>query len=195
MRFVDKAVERYGSCVSFRGMPKRSMALGGNWREGPKFASHCQHLLSIKRQDISDSRNAIQTQCDYFEALYNNRSGNNITLVNDGIARFPPSLDSGMIDGAFTAYDMRSERCRKFNCRLGCTWADNTQCFSDRDQVSFAPTLMSLGLYERYPVFPSDAQSTDKLFYGTMDSSDAPLVHIGKGKCHWYWQDIFNCTR
>jgi len=46
-----------------------------------------------------------------------------------------------MIDGALIATYFGSERCRHFNALFGCAWFNEIQCYSDRDQLSFAYTL------------------------------------------------------
>mmetsp|Transcript_15849 Transcript_15849/g.60372 ORF Transcript_15849/g.60372 Transcript_15849/m.60372 type:complete len:107 (-) Transcript_15849:849-1169(-) len=68
-----------------------------------------------------------------------------------------------MIDGALIATYFGSERCRHFNALFGCAWFNEIQCYSDRDQLSFAYTLTrALGESLRclFRTLPSGAQNS-----------------------------------
>jgi hypothetical protein len=162
-------IDKNGVCNALFGLPKHAYTLGKpTWRkvDGPHFKDHCNLLTStsgIKRPLAhTDSREALKIQCDYYQKL---NSSSYIT-----------SLDSGLIDSALMAWDMRTERCRKFNKRLSCTWLDETQCYGDRDQLSFPQALRTMKLHEPHYVSPAKSMTQDKLFVSADNEHKKPLV-------------------
>jgi hypothetical protein len=166
--YFKEHIDKNGVCAALFSLPKHPYTLGkSTWRnvDGPHFKDHCNLLTStsgIKRWlPYTDSREAIQLQCDYYQKLNSTSYGS--------------SLDSGLIDSALMAWDMRTERCRKFNQRLSCTWLDETQCHGDRDQVSFPQAIRTMELHEPRYVSPRKAMAQDKLFVSD-DEQQKPLV-------------------
>jgi len=181
-KMFTENVEKYGACVSFRALPNDPAAVGMVQAEGPRFKYHCAVLVASDRAGVTDDHETIRKQCNHYQRLGTD---------NDRI-----SLDSGMVDSAVIAWDMRSERCRDFNSKLSCTWLGEIQCFGDRDQVSFPEALRAVGVYEPKPVSPLESVSKDKLFVG-VDDPATPLVHIGRSSCHWYnsnpYHNMYTC--
>lgn len=62
--------------------------------------------------------------------------------------------------------------------------------------MSFAEALRSTGVYEPRHVQCHNSMSRDKLFVSGEDRA-TPLVHIGRGNCHWYYsnhdRNMFTC--
>jgi hypothetical protein len=167
-KYFKEHIDKNGVCAALFSLPKHPWTLGEmTWRnvDGPHFKDHCNLLTStsgIKRAlPLTDSRQAIQMQCDYYQKLNSTSYGS--------------SLDSGLVDSALIAWDMRTERCRKFNKRLSCTWLDETQCYGDRDQVSFPQAIRTMELHEPHYVSPAESMTQDKLFVSD-DEQQKPLV-------------------
>jgi hypothetical protein len=165
--YFEEHIDKNGVCTALLGLPTHKFTLGEpTWRnvDGPQFKDHCNLLTSIKRSlPHTDSIEAIQKQCDYYQNL------NSTPYVS--------SLDSGLIDSALIAWDMRTERCRTFNRRLSCTWLDETQCHSDRDQVSFPQAIRTMELHEPHHVSHTKSMTQDKLFVSD-DEEQKPLVSL-----------------
>jgi hypothetical protein len=164
--YFKEHIDKNGVCAAMLGLPKHFNTLGTRWEndDGPLFKDHCDLLASpgIKRKlPYTDSREAIKMQCDYYHKLNSTSYGS--------------SLDSGLIDSALMAWDMRTERCREFNQRLSCTWLDETQCYGDRDQVSFPQAFRSMELHQPNYVSPAESTTQDKLFVSD-DEEQKPLV-------------------
>jgi hypothetical protein len=181
-KLFGENVDKYGACVSFRALPNDAAAVGWTRKGGPRFRYHCHTLETVDRPGVTDDREIIRKQCDYYQGLHNDS--------------YRTSLDSGMVDSAFILWDMRGARCLDFNTKLTCTWLGEIQCFGDRDQVSFAQALRSMGVYQPHPTKCKHSMSKDKLFVGGDDPA-TPLVHIGRGNCHWYYashaRNMFTC--
>lgn len=181
-KLFGENVEKQGVCVSFRALPNDPAAVGWVRKGGPRFQYHCETLETSDRPGVTDDREVVRKQCDYYRELPNDS--------------YKMSLDSGMIDSAFILWDMRGARCLDFNTKLTCTWLGEIQCFGDRDQVSFAHALRSMGVYQPHPAECNYSMSIDKLFVGGGDPA-TPLVHIGRGNCHWYYsshaRNMFTC--
>jgi hypothetical protein len=168
--YFKEQIDKNGVCAALFSLPKHRVTLGRRTArnvDGPHFKDHCNLLTSASRVKRSlaytDSREAIKMQCDYYQKLNSTSYGS--------------SLDSGLIDSALMAWDMRTERCRKFNQRLSCTWLDETQCYGDRDQVSFPQAIRSMELHEPHYVSPMNSMTQDKLFVSD-DEQQKPMVSV-----------------
>lgn len=170
-------VTKSGACASFMALPNHRHSVNGVREDGPLFKYHCETILASNRKDVTDDRGVVDKQCKYYQEL--------------DAETYSVSLDSGLIDSALILWDMGSDRCRNFNSKLSCTWSNETQCFGDRDQVSFPHALRSMAVREPSPVLPTESMSKDKGFVGGIDTS-TPLVHILRGNCHWYYSKALN---
>jgi hypothetical protein len=165
-------VQNPGACVSFMALPNHPSSLNKVREDGPLFKYHCEAILASDRTDVTDDRGVIEKQCKDYQEL----DAENYSI----------SLDTGLIDSGLILWDMGSDRCRDFNSKLSFTWAKETHCFGDRDQVSFPHALRSMAVRESSRVLPTESMSMDKSFTGGIDTA-TPLVHFVRGNCHWYY--------
>ena len=156
------------------------------------FKSHCKKISNENKKNkrsVTSNATELERQCNYY--MHKEQMERNVTTinVNDDVM----SLDHGMIDSAFIAWDFRSERCRSFNSNLTCTWLDEVQCFSDRDQVSIPQVLKSMNLRE---IGGPTAEVTTQLMANRVfkqNTSLLPQVNIIKSTCHWYNTKLNSC--
>mmetsp|Transcript_14618 Transcript_14618/g.55266 ORF Transcript_14618/g.55266 Transcript_14618/m.55266 type:complete len:118 (-) Transcript_14618:605-958(-) len=101
-----------------------------------------------------------------------------------------------MIDGAMFLLDYSTPRCKDFSTVLSCSWFNEVQCYSDRDQMSFPYVLTrALGIQ------PSETVPIKKFDPPVVrDRWGNPMVLIipvydrledreklWKGMTHWYF--------
>jgi len=178
--FHENIVNTGNVCASFRAMPKHSNTMGFHPTnsDGPTFFDHCHVLLHTtrKKSPITDSRQSIQYQCD----AYQNQTTSPTLSLNDG-----------MIDSALILWDMSTTKCQQFNSQLACTWLDETQCYGDRDQISFPQALRSMNnLYASKEVAVQETMSRDRIYHD--QTTNHSMLHIGRGACHWYYMNHVN---
>jgi len=180
----NRTIERFGTCVSFIALPNHPNTVS------PKNAtlslqSHCNAIISAsaKRPTVSDSLDFIQSQCEIYQNMHGDHNFNSGNSYQDTL-----------VDSAFIVYDMRSKMCRKFNGDFGCSWLDEIQCYSDRDQISFPQVMASLDI-KPSPSPESSPKKTgiefrDKIF---VNEQNIPMVHIAKRSCHFYYTSFSRC--
>lgn len=172
--------ERYhkeSPCLVAVGLPALYPAFGKASKKRkyiPKYQDHCDTVVSSiqERPTVTDSTQTLLQQCRSYQER--NVQGT-------------VSLDRGLIDSAFIAWNQDSEKCRDFNQNLACTWSDEVRCMSDRDQISFPHVLQRLGVRE------SNISITERGSYNSLylvDKRDRLMVRILKRSCHWYFRNF-----
>jgi len=194
-RYYQDTIEKtkgnssYGACVAFMGLPLHDSAVTKSSElKRVKYENHCDAIIKAAetRPTISDSIDTLARQCSSYMKGVGGISANR--SINDTTKSLSTLLDAGMIDSALIAWDLRSQRCRKFIADQTCTWSDEIQCQSDRDQISFAQAFVSMDLHEKSDNGPSDPQTAHRLFVDPQSSHpNTPLVEIIKGDCHPYY--------
>jgi len=175
-QLFETTLERNSVCALYLGLPADIPTVGSKESSirHDGFQRHCNLLANSKRKDVSDSQKGILQQCSYYNEKLNNETQGLATQM----------LSSGMVDSGFFLRDMRSERCRRFNAQLSCSWLDEIHCFSDRDQVSFPYVLASMGIHENNAHV--DPQLQNRIF---VDSNKLPMVQVVKSSCHHYYEN------
>mmetsp|Transcript_16245 Transcript_16245/g.30727 ORF Transcript_16245/g.30727 Transcript_16245/m.30727 type:complete len:854 (-) Transcript_16245:1090-3651(-) len=175
-RHFNRTVQRFGSCVSFMGMPQHPSAVGIN--RSVNLDAHCREIVraATKRPTVSDNLHVLLAQCEEYQHKYENKM--------PGL--FP------LIDTAFIVWDMRREECRNFTGNLACSWLDEIHCYSDRDQVSFPSIIASSNLQISPHRQLNDLLELQDRVY--VDSNGSPMVHIAKRSCHWYYRSFSRCV-
>jgi len=163
-------------CFAAVGLPPHASSFGNRslfpgYR--PRYQDHCDTVVnSIEaRPNVTDSVDALLQQCKTYQS--HDLSG--------------ASLDRGLIDTAFIVWNQRTPRCRDFNAKLACSWSDEIQCYSDRDQIPFPYVLQRLGIREHGSSKWKNA--TRNTIY-MVDNNDEVLVQILPSQCHWYYQNF-----
>jgi hypothetical protein len=174
-RFLEPT--KLGSpCLAAVGLPPHQSSFGNrSMLEGyrPRYQDHCDTVVNsiVARPNVTDSVDTLMEQCKTYQSL-----------------DLPGAeLDRGLIDSAFIVWNQRSKRCRDFNAKLACTWSDEIQCYSDRDQISFPYILQRLGLRE------SSLTKWKNAFRNNIymvDENDKVLVQILQSQCHWYFHNF-----
>ena len=171
--YYDETVEQAGVCAAFIGLPLHVNTFGN--MESRSFEKHAETILRVSktsRAGVTDSRDAVRKQARTY-----------ITETNNSI-----DLSRNLIDSAYIAWNLRSERCSAFNLALGCRWFSEILCFSDRDQLSFPYVLSKLG---RHTMSSGPVGDGGVL----VDATSAPVVNIlppgssGQNNrlMHWYY--------
>jgi len=193
--YYRETIADRGVCASFVGLPSDLATMGPDHSRfaAPTFRGHCQTILAATRgrPTVTDSTGAIALQCEdylrkvsqYSEHKPDGALGSETLLWSTSLS----SLDYGMIDSALIAWNMREKRCRQFMADLACTWADQIQCYADRDQVSFPYALSTMGLR---------VDSGDGIFDPILwkDARNQSVVQIVQSTCHWYASPTFDCV-
>ena len=171
--YYDETVEQAGVCAAFVGLPLHVNTFGN--MESRSFEKHAETILRVSktsRAGVTDSRDAVRKQARTY-----------IIETNNSI-----DLSRNLIDSAYIAWNMRTERCRTFNLALGCRWFSEIQCFSDRDQLSFPYVLSKLGMHTKSSGLVGDGGVL-------VDATSTPVVNIippgssGQNNrlMHWYY--------
>lgn len=177
-RLFSDTIEKHKVCVSLMGIPIHSNTFGEEHVLNPSyrgdFMHHCETILDAraKRPRVTDSSNAIRTQCAKYLHDFQHPS---------------LTLSDGLVDSAMILWDQRNDRCKNFNADLSCTWSDELHCHSDRDQVSFPYALMSMRVQGQPNAQPANWHS---IFH---DEENKPVVQIIKSRCHWYFAPLNPC--
>jgi len=185
----NRTVQRFGTCVSFMGLPHDHHAVLYSKRVDLK--AHCATIAEagIDRPALSDGLDTVSAQCSIYSKLYEETETNNSTHKSRVFHTNP------MVDTAFIVWDMRSETCRTFNGNFGCLWLNEIHCYSDRDQVSFPQVVVSSGLELASSSSYSDRTAAmelrDRVY---VNSDNVPLLHIIKRSCHWYYRSMSRCV-
>ena len=163
-------------CLAAVGLPPHGSSFGNISRTLgylPRYQDHCDTVVnSIEaRPNVTDSTDTLLQQCRTYQAH-----------ALPGV-----SLDRGLIDSAFMVWNQQSSRCRDFNAKLACTWSDEIQCYSDRDQISFPYVLGRLGVRESSSSKWKNA-SRNNIYM--VDNNDKALVQILRSRCHWYFSSF-----
>lgn len=176
-------------CASFYGLPVHAFTVGShanqpNYKRN-EYQHHCETILTslLKRPDVTDSLGALLHQCrDYLHQPLTTDDFNN----NDDL------LSLSLIDSAFIGWNLRTPECRNFIADLTCTWADEIQCHSDRDQVSFPHVLRQMKL--KVLTSPVDPVHHN-IDLGGPASEAAAMVRITQSQCHWYYRELDDCPQ
>jgi hypothetical protein len=161
-------------CLAAVGLPPHESAFGNRSHflgYRPRYQDHCETVVnSIEaRPNVTDSVDTLLEQCKTYQSY---------DLPGS-------SLNRGLIDSAFIVWNHNSDRCRHFNAKLACTWSDEIQCYSDRDQIAFPYILQRMGLKESTSSKWKNATRNNVLM---VDKNDKVLVQILRSQCHWYYQ-------
>ncbi len=186
-RYFAETVDKVDACAVVVTLPLHPHSVyNATTAEKVTFLKHCkaiEHAANNGRPDVSDDIKILAHQCQkYMDESY---------FASCDV----PSLDEGMIDSALIAWNMKSSRCRDFAAEFLCTWSDETQRHSDRDQLSFAKAFSLLQLREigNNP----DPQHNHRVFGKPRDNgrSVSPVFFFVKGDCHWYYGkgSVGNC--
>ena len=167
------------SCLTVVGLPTSNHTLGYHSRSKhyrPKYQHHCDAVVDSikKRPNVTDSVSALLQQCRYYQEK------NVLGVV---------SLDRGLIDSAFIVWNQKTPQCRDFNAKLACTWSDEIQCHSDRDQISFPYVLQRMGMNESKITKSSNIRKQSLYM---VDGNDQVMIQILKSSCHWYFHRFPN---
>lgn len=165
-------------CLVAMGIPIHYNAFGDGARivetYHPKYHDHCDTVVKAiqDRPTVTDSTETLLQQCRFYQGLNASMSGDTVMLHR------------GLIDSAFMVWN-QSEKCRDFNSKLACTWSDEIQCFSDRDQISFPRVLQQMGLREIGESKPNQGSDTS---ISLVNDSNELMVRIIGSSCHWYYE-------
>ena len=171
LEFFQRTVEKKEVCVTFMGLPEHANCFGAGQKRS--FQKHAETILRVSkgaRVGVTDNQQAIRTQTRSYVKETNNSA----------------HLDDFLIDSAYIARSLGTQRCRQFNAALGCYWFNEIQCFSDRDQLSFPYVLHKLGAYA--PSYRDPGILLDK--------NSQPIVNIlepgtkfvaATSLLHWYF--------
>eukprot|EP00594_Rhizosolenia_setigera_P014163 CAMPEP_0178966900 /NCGR_PEP_ID=MMETSP0789-20121207/17198_1 /TAXON_ID=3005 /ORGANISM="Rhizosolenia setigera, Strain CCMP 1694" /LENGTH=442 /DNA_ID=CAMNT_0020652255 /DNA_START=861 /DNA_END=2186 /DNA_ORIENTATION=- len=147
--------------------------------------NHCNTLVNVgqtSRPTVSDDISVVFTQCNRYEKQFKNDD----TESGKVFSQHP------LVDTAFIVYDMRSENCRKFNGDFGCSWLDEVHCYSDRDQIPFPAVLSYSGLKLSPDISEEGSEYRDRIYVDK--KTNAPMLHIAKRSCHWYFKSFSRCV-
>ena len=174
-------------CASFYGLPIHKDSVGYHAIQPNyilnEYRHHCETIAAAmrKRPDVTDSMSTLLYQCR--EYLYQHHT----TLYKE-----PDLLSLSLIDSAFIGWDLRTPVCRDFIAELTCTWADEVQCYSDRDQVSFPHVMRQLQLKVAPSVDP--VHHNIVLIHQQQQHEEShPMVRITQSQCHWYYHELDMC--
>eukprot|EP00968_Pinguiococcus_pyrenoidosus_P013315 scaffold1213_cov256-Pinguiococcus_pyrenoidosus.AAC.8 len=105
-------------CAVYMGLPEK--------RDGKTVDEHYEKLVKAAkgRPGLTDSLEALCEQAEAYIADDGEDVGVNV-----------------MIDGAMFLLDYSTPRCKDFSTVLSCSWFNEVQCYSDRDQMSFPYVL------------------------------------------------------
>ena len=184
MLHFNRTVQRFGVCSSFMGLPLHRNAFKGS--KDVNLQAHCNAIIAASkaRPTVSDSLQALRTQCEASQKLLSER-----IIQDESISK---EFDQEpLVDTAFIVYDMRTPDCRQFNGNLGCSWLDEIHCHSDRDQISFPVVVANSGL-RLSPTFHTPGYKLRDRVYVNMD--DIPMLHVAKRSCHWYYHSFSRCV-
>jgi hypothetical protein len=126
-------------CAAFIGLPQHRYAFGPTATHVPRQSLNLRlHANTIIRgnraRNVTSSVDTLRAQ---------------ISAYDEWASTAPPAAATAssmtLIDSAFFAMDLSTQRCADFNLALGCVWFSEMACYSDRDQVSF-PMAMARGL-------------------------------------------------
>ena len=191
--YFKNTIDSSQACAAYVGLPRHANTM---MDKKHSFASHCKLLItastsSTRKRNITDSVDELKRQYSYYLNNRNIASNNSTQTPSKSII----SLDHGMIDGAFLTWDLRTDRCRTFIADFMCTWLDETQCYSDRDQLSFPYVMRSMELQEvGGPTLDVEKILTrDRVFKKNL--TELPLVVIQQSTCHWYFKGLNKCNR
>jgi hypothetical protein len=128
-------------CAAFIGLPAHKYAFGHNAEHLPRSSLnlrlHADEIIrSNSRRNVTSTPSTMQAQLRAYDEWA-------------GTASRAAAAASSMtlIDSAFFAMDISTQRCADFNLALGCAWFSEMACYSDRDQVSFPMAMVrALGL-------------------------------------------------
>ena len=186
----NRTIERFGTCVSYMGLPHHPAAIG---KRGSMYTldAHCHTIVEAakSRPTVSDNLEILVNQCQ----RYQQEIGEGPTSRQQNV--------TDLIDSAFIVYDMRSSQCQKFNGDFTCSWLDEIHYESDRDQVSFPYVIHKSGLQLLSQVPGYDLRDKVYTYSQSAEPSDnpnrtgsKPKVHIAKRSCHWYYQSFSRCV-
>lgn len=199
-QYFDEAIARSGgACSSFMGLPhhRNTFVEGGVLSPSPfNLMSHCKKIIiaARERSTVSDGLDVLFEQCSRYYRMYQESDQTTSSRVFH---------QNPLVDSALIVWDMRSERCRRFNGNFGCSWLDEIHCYADRDQVSFPAVLSASGLHkmdtdrgggdDAGDAVDDDGEekSLSDTVYG---DSEGPMLHIADPNCHWYYGSVENCT-
>jgi len=177
-----KFIKNLGSsCLTTMGLPVHPSAFGDRNLTGytPQYQDHCDTVVNAtrKRPTVTDSVGALLLQCHFYS---NERRELGV------------SMDRGLIDTAFMVWNQDTAKCREYNARLACTWSDEIQCHSDRDQIAFPKALGHSGVRESASSEGKNA-SVNHLYLE--DDSGDVMVKILRSNCHWYFGSLDKCIK
>jgi hypothetical protein len=187
--YLKNTIHHHDVCAVMVGLPRSKMTMQRARNEdklsNPSYDAHCRTVVNAKkkRPNVTDmTQEAIWKQCHY----YIDQVGNMTSNISTGI------LDESLVDTAFIAWDLRWAHCRQFHADFSCTWADQVQCFSDRDQLSLPYTVHSMGLQRKNsPGADKDHANKNKIW---MNEEGKPVLEIVKSSCHWYLNKTLECA-
>ena len=175
-RHFNRTVQRFGTCVSFMGMPLHPSAVGKNG--SVNLQAHCREIVRAaeKWPTVSDNLHVLLAQCHEYKK-YETQSTGQLPLI----------------DTAFIVWDLRREECQNYIGNLACSWLDEIHCYSDRDQVSFPSAIASSNVQlSRHIGVDVDTMELHHRVY--VNADNMPMVHIAKRSCHWYYRSFSRCV-